>query len=204
MWTLIAVVLVVFPAIITGAEAWSVGDTVPVNVWIRINQTMPKSPNSIPLDFCPRFARPKIVQIPSIDYGSHETDVAIRFEIGRGLNRQTKWMALKQVPTATNYVKQEKHLTMVVFRFGFQLGSVGRFTSFQAFATYSEKPHETITIHYEWDEHRAYNPHIALTVVSIVSLVLMVLLMHRISSDTLFRSKSKGIQKISVVRDRTE
>eukprot|EP00331_Platyophrya_macrostoma_P021364 CAMPEP_0176446754 /NCGR_PEP_ID=MMETSP0127-20121128/24526_1 /TAXON_ID=938130 /ORGANISM="Platyophrya macrostoma, Strain WH" /LENGTH=189 /DNA_ID=CAMNT_0017832873 /DNA_START=44 /DNA_END=610 /DNA_ORIENTATION=- len=163
------------------ADAWSVGDVVPMQSWIRVNGTLPKSPSAIPLDFCPRFARAKVVQIPSLDFSSHEVDVAIKFEVGRGLNKHTKWMALKQKPTSSNYIKAEKHLTMVVFDLGTKWGRL-------VDSRPSKRPHETITIHYEWDEHRMYNPHLALGLVSAVALFLMVFLMHRISTDTLFRS----------------
>lgn len=185
----------------SGASAWSQGDIVPVSVWIRINKTNPNVATPIPNDFCPRFALNKIVQVPSIDYGSTESDVALKFEIGRGINRGTKWLALKQLPSPTNGLTAQKHLTMVVFKFGFQVGAFGRFTSFKALASYSDKPHETITLKYEWDEHRSYNPHVALTVVSVVSVVAMVFLAHRITADSLATIMKKGV---TVVRDRKD
>jgi hypothetical protein len=197
--TVTVALLLCFGAL-TPVAAWSHGDLVPVNVYLRINGSYPSTPSTaIPYDFCPRFAWNKLVEIPSADYGSNETDVAIRFEIGRGVNRQTKWMPLKELPSPVNGIKVAKHLTMVIFYFGFQVGAFGRFTSFKAVATYSEHPHEVIIIKYEWDEHRSYNPHVALGVVSAVSIAAFVALVHKFTSDA-----SKSPSTITVVRDRAD
>ncbi|CUG92928.1 membrane-associated protein, putative [Bodo saltans] len=196
----LCLVALLLGVVVSPVAAWSHGDLVPVNVYLRINGSYPSTPSTtIPYDFCPRFGWNKLVEIPSADYGSNETDIAIRFEIGRGVNRQTKWMPLKELPSPTNGIKTAKHLTMVIFYFGFQVGAFGRFTSFKAVATYSEHAHEVIIIKYEWDEHRSYNPHIALGVVSAVSLVGFLMLVHKFTSDA-----SKSPSTITVVRDRMD
>lgn len=193
-------VLLLLHLVVAPVRAWSPGDLVPVNVFLRINGSYPTTPTTaIPYDFCPRFGWNKLVQIPSADYGSSETDVSIRFEIGRGVNRQTKWMPLKELPGPTNGIKTAKHLTMVIFYFGFQVGAFGRFTSFKAVATYSEHAHEVITIKYEWDEHRTYNPHTALGVVSAAAFAVCLILLQKFTSDA-----SKAPSTITVVRDRTD
>jgi hypothetical protein len=186
--------------------AWSVGDLVPLNVYLRVNQSTASSdtqPIPLPNDYNPHFATNKIALVPSIDFSNtkgENSNVMIRFEVGRGINKGTKWMVLKQLPSPTNQLRGEKHLTRVTFKFGYQIGAFGRFTSVRAFATYSDKPHSVLTLSYEWDEHRSFNPHIATTVISVVALASAFVIGH----GMLLTSFTKEMQTIAVVRDREE
>jgi hypothetical protein len=81
------------------------------------------------------------------------------------------------------------------------MGVFNRVTSFKAFATHSDRSHESITLKFDWDEHRQYNPHRALTIVAVVCLVFGVLLFHRVTRSAFggaFRTKSV------VVHDRSD
>lgn len=185
-------------------NAWSPGDILPLTASIRVNGSLASqaTPFEVPIDFAPRFAVNKVAQLPSADYSSRETDVLIKFELGRGINRGTKWLTLKKLPSSSTMNGKESHMTSVVFKFGYQAGAVGHLTSFKAFATFSERPHETILLKYEWDEHRAYNPHTALTVVSIVSIVGLIVVAHRLLGDSY--SFARKMKNLVVVRERSD
>ena len=187
---------------LNGVEGWTTGDVIPLTASIRVNGSLAShaTPFEVPLDFSPRFGVDKVSLLPSADYSSHETDVLIKFELGRGINRGTKWLTLKKIGEGEG--AKESHMTSVVFKFGYQAGAVGHLTSFKAFATFSERPHETIMLKYEWDEHRAYNPHTALTVVSVLSILSLIVVAHRMVGDSFVFAKK--MKHLVVVRERSD
>lgn len=63
------------------------------------------------------------------------------------------------------------YLTSVSLNFGFQSGVVNRMTSMRYEFGYSRTKPQHLVLHYLWDEHRAYNPHMAITACSTASVV---------------------------------
>jgi hypothetical protein len=215
--------LFVVLAEVTAVFSWDFGDIVPVTAFIRVNgKLLDQAGTPLPISNCPRFGSNRIVQLPALfatlfpdghddihqaseDAGSRPApNIAIRFEVGRGLNKNTKWITVRQSANQSRKAPQQRselHLTMIRFEFGYQMGVFNRLTSFKAFATHSDRPHESITLKFDWDEHRQFNPHRALSVVSFVCLALGITLMLRITHSAYggaFRTKNV------VVHDRSD
>ncbi|KEG07799.1 hypothetical protein DQ04_08791010 [Trypanosoma grayi] len=152
----------------------------------------------LPPDSCPRFGINKRVHHPAkllFSYARNASagpvqslsSVALRFQLERGLKKGTAWLPLlkgtrRRSPTAhENQLPRDDdtlYLSTVVFKFGFQGGTFNRITSFHAHTIYSAKLHDEIELQYHWDEHRAYNPHRALSVCAVTSVLTAVVVLH--------------------------
>lgn len=193
---ILAVLLVVAALLPSTAVAWETGDVVPLLVTYRINKTTALHPVPLPQEFNPRFAVDRVVSIPTLDFEDEFQNVAIRFELSRGMRKQTRWMRLKR----TQKGMKEVHLSHVTFRFGFMQGSFSRFTSFRVFSKYSPRPHASIQVKYEWDEHRAFNSHYGMLFCCVASIAVAVYLSHKIVSESL----KMDLGRKMVVRDRKD
>ena len=216
--SLSAIISVLVLLTISCVEAWDYGDVVPVTAFVRIDGVVSQpSGIALPIANCPRFGTNKIVQLPALFPPSSSSEenkknddlhqissgsnIAIRFEIGRGLKKSTKWITVRQSGNTSTNQATDTYLTMIHFQFGFQMGVFNRVTSFKAYATHSDRPHEIVTLKFDWDEHRAYNPHRALSLVAFVCLILGIFLFHRLTRSAYggaFHSKSV------IVHDRTD
>ncbi|RNF05288.1 hypothetical protein TraAM80_04579 [Trypanosoma rangeli] len=146
----------------------------------------------LPPDFCPRFGINRRVHQPAKLLFEHArrhakvsgrslSDVAVRFQLERGLSKSTAWLPLlkstvrtplygvKTPPKKTSQDEHVLHLAAVTFSFGYQEGTFNKITAFHAEAVYATVQHDEIEIQYRWEEHRAYNSHRALSVCAFVS-----------------------------------
>ncbi|ORC89365.1 uncharacterized protein TM35_000121400 [Trypanosoma theileri] len=151
----------------------------------------------LPPEFCPRFGINRRVHHPAhsmFEY-AHNTsrspkqslqDIAVRFQLERGLGKATAWIPLlqqtlrpspfaRQQPIPTDAVPT---LAVVHFYFGYQGGTFNKLTTFRVDIEYSKTPHDDVELHYHWDEHRAYNPHRALSACAFVSVIATVVILH--------------------------
>eukprot|EP00744_Colponema_vietnamica_P016473 GILI01023116.1.p1 GENE.GILI01023116.1~~GILI01023116.1.p1 ORF type:complete len:216 (-),score=28.91 GILI01023116.1:67-714(-) len=199
--------------LIISAFAWSDGDTVPMSYQLKVNASTSGLGEwaPIPLDFVPRFGFNRHVQLPSLDFLSSAQHVSIRFRIDRGLDKMTKWITVKRiVPMAPISDKNKKapaesHLNRVTFKFGYQSGVFNRFTSVKVHASHSENSVPTIALEFDWDEHRRFNPHRAITVTYALSIIAVILLAHRLLTKNILPvGKSGQAKKLVVVDTRTE
>lgn len=122
-----------------------------------------------------------------------ESEIAVRFSVGGGLNKETTWLPLatrrselesRMMAMMHPAAQQEmmkaaelgapqseiRYLDEIYFYYGYQTGEVNRLTSFKVECIYGVNKRDNMTLHYVWDEHRAYNPHRALTLCSAFAL----------------------------------
>ncbi|RNF16096.1 uncharacterized protein Tco025E_05292 [Trypanosoma conorhini] len=141
----------------------------------------------LPPDFCPRFGINRRVHQPAKRLferarkqaqvpGHSLSDVAVRFQLERGLSKSTAWLPLlkstvREPPygahTPSNKTGRDGHvlhLAAVTFSFGYQESTFNKITAFHAEPVYAGVQHDAIELQYRWEEHRAYNPHRALSV----------------------------------------
>ncbi|RHW69451.1 hypothetical protein DPX39_100026100 [Trypanosoma brucei equiperdum] len=146
----------------------------------------------LPPDNSPRFAINTRAHQPStrlFEYATNATkqeggsisDVAVRFQIERGLAKSTAWYPLmktiiKKITTGkrkskVEHSKEEHYLAGLNFHFGYQSGTFHKITSFRVEPTYSKVKNNDLELHYQWTEQRTYNPHIALCICSLVAVI---------------------------------
>ncbi|ESL08416.1 hypothetical protein TRSC58_03881 [Trypanosoma rangeli SC58] len=145
----------------------------------------------LPPDFCPRFGINRRVHQPAKLLFEHArrhaqvsgrslSNVAVRFQLERGLSKSTTWLPLlkstvraplygvKTPPKQTNHDEHVLHLAAITFSFGYQEGTFNKITAFHVEAVYATVQHDEIELQYHWEEHRAYNPHRALSACAFV------------------------------------
>ncbi|KAH9597768.1 hypothetical protein LSM04_003817 [Trypanosoma melophagium] len=151
----------------------------------------------LPPEFCPRFGINRRVHLParSLFEYAHNTsrnpqqslrDVAVRFQLERGLGKSTAWVPLLQQTLRTAPFAQKEpvlrdavpSIAVVHFYFGYQGGTFNKLTTFRVDLEYSKTPHDNVELHYHWDEHRAYNPHRALSACAFFSVIATVVVLH--------------------------
>lgn len=202
--------------LVTFAAAWSNGDTIPMSYQLKVNASASGVGEwtKMPLDFVPRFAIHRNVQLPSLDFLDSAMHVSIRFRMDRGLDKMTKWITVKRtipinaeaaLKAGKKNIPKESHLNRITFKFGFQSGVFNRFTSLKVHASHSENAVPTITLHYDWDEHRRFNPSRAITAVYVVSIIAVIALTHRLLTKNILPvGKSGQAKRLVVVDQRTD
>ncbi|CCW63805.1 unnamed protein product [Phytomonas sp. EM1] len=144
---------------------------------------------------------------------SSNTHMALRFMLGGRLRKETTWLPLavrrsiQKNPSLISFLLPEqienlesegeiavRYLSHIDFFFGFQLGAINRITSFRVEYTYSESVPDVLELQYHWNEHQAYNTHRALTLCSVVVLLIAIIMANSMLSrqgrlPKLFRRK---------------
>ena len=205
------------------ASAWMVGDSIPIGYQLKINSTAVFRTGKdiwtpLPADFGPRFGVDRHVLIPSADYIFDENRISIRFKLERGLEKMSKWILVKRTTpkmVASNIggrhqkiLSAERHLARVIFDFGYQSGgstdaALNKITSLRIYARFSDVPQTTIALEYMWTEHRRYNPHQALTVAYVVSVVVVIAMVHRLLNSSILPLGRDGrVRKMVVVENK--
>lgn len=202
------------------ASAWMVGDTIPIGYQLKINSTAVFRSNQdtwtpLPADFGPRFGVDRHVLVPSADYVFNENRISIRFKLERGLEKMSKWILVKRtVPKMVasaagrhqKILSAERHLARVIFDFGYQSGgntdaALNKITSLRIFARFSDVPQTTIAMEYQWSEHRRFNPHKALTMAYVLSIVAVIGILHRLLNSSILPLGRDGkARKLVVVQ----
>ncbi|CAD2220875.1 hypothetical protein, conserved [Angomonas deanei] len=123
---------------------------------------------------------------------SYQSEVAIRMGVGKGINRETTWLPLlvmrkpysrlgvllsRKRAEQNSAVEASLHqLAQIKFSFGFQ--NEGEYyavtdctVSYEYIPVGQSNNVNTVKIVYDWNEHRPYNPHRALSVCTLLVLV---------------------------------
>lgn len=155
----------------------------------------------LPPDVCPRFGINMRVHQPAKQLheyarntlkhsGRSLSDVAIRFQLERGLTKATAWFPLLRGTRQTVPLHLRKHngtsydekrifyLTAINFNFGYQQGTFNKPTTFRAEPVYTVARHDVIELRYHWEEYRAYNPHRAISTCAFVSVITTVVVLY--------------------------
>ncbi|PBJ68874.1 hypothetical protein TcG_02591 [Trypanosoma cruzi] len=167
----------------------------------------------LPPDFCPRFGINRRVHQPAKRLFEHAhkqtqasgrslSDVAVRFQLERGLSKSTAWLPLLKTTVRSSMsnrgqnasVRDENmlYLAAVTFSFGYQESTFNKITTFYAEPVYAPVHHEEIELQYHWEERRAYNPHKALSACAFISVFATIAVLYMIIFSS--RSLSKEIK----------